>query len=76
MNCEENLSVEPDLATKPQTLSKSLKGTESQRLFNVKEWVKMKKIAHLYSNGKHCSDFLVYSAQQRHWGQFSASLWW
>ena len=40
MHFEENLYVESDLAIKVQTKSNFLKGTESQRLFNAKEWVK------------------------------------
>lgn len=46
MHFEENMYVEPELARKPQTESKFLKGTESQRPFNVKECVKMKKFAY------------------------------
>lgn len=46
MHFEENVYVEPELARKPQTESKFLKGTESQRPFNVKEWVKMKKFTY------------------------------
>lgn len=74
---EENVYVEPDLASKPQTKSKFLKGTESQRPFNLKKWIKINlpKITHLASNGKHCSDFLGYFAEQPHWGQFSSRLW-
>lgn len=46
MHFEENVYVDPELARKPQTESKFLKGTESQRPLNVKECVKMKKFAY------------------------------
>lgn len=74
---EENLYGEHDLAIKPQTISKFLKGTESQGLFNEKALVKMKKFAyscHSNSNRKCCLDFLVYSAEQSYWGQFFSRL--
>lgn len=46
MHFEEDLYIEPNLAIKRQTKANFVKGTDSQRLLNVKEWVKMKKFAY------------------------------